>query len=276
MPGAPDPVYVAARQALLDALEAIAPHLPAVVLVGAQAVYVHAGEAEIAVSPYTTDGDLALDPNRLRPEPLLDVALHRAGFSLVENAVGIWQVSVAVNKVMHDVTIDLLVPESLGGRGHRAARIPPHARLTARNVVGLEGALVDRDISTIGALDPEDGRKFELLVAGPAALIVAKLHKITDRKGDPDRSSDKDAFDVYRLLRVVPTLELAKRYQVLLADPVSSEVAKAAKGMLLELLGRSNAPGTQMAVRAAYPLEDSQTLAASVVALTHDLVGALS
>ena len=39
MAGEPDPLYVAARHVLLDALEAIEPHLSALVLVGAQAVY---------------------------------------------------------------------------------------------------------------------------------------------------------------------------------------------------------------------------------------------
>lgn len=64
--GEPDPLYVAARCVLLDALEAIRDHLDALVLVGAQAIYIHAGEAELAVAPYTTDGDLAIDPRHLQ------------------------------------------------------------------------------------------------------------------------------------------------------------------------------------------------------------------
>ncbi len=47
MPGAPDPLYVRPRSALLDVLEALEPHLDAVVLVGAQAVYVHTGKADV-------------------------------------------------------------------------------------------------------------------------------------------------------------------------------------------------------------------------------------
>ncbi len=46
MSGAPDPLYVRARAALLDAADALAAHLHAIVLVGAQAVYVHTGEAD--------------------------------------------------------------------------------------------------------------------------------------------------------------------------------------------------------------------------------------
>ena len=39
MPGDPDPLYVRARSALLDATDALAVHLDAIVLVGAQAIY---------------------------------------------------------------------------------------------------------------------------------------------------------------------------------------------------------------------------------------------
>jgi hypothetical protein len=51
-----DPEYVAARRVLLDALEALGPHRKAVVLVGAQAIYLHVGEGDMAVAPFTTDG----------------------------------------------------------------------------------------------------------------------------------------------------------------------------------------------------------------------------
>jgi hypothetical protein len=51
---APDDLYVLARQTLLDALEALGPHRDAVVVCGAQAIYLPVGEADFAVSPYTT------------------------------------------------------------------------------------------------------------------------------------------------------------------------------------------------------------------------------
>jgi hypothetical protein len=275
MIGDPDPLYVAARHVLLDALEAIEPHLSALVLVGAQAVYLRAGEADLAVAPYTTDGDIVLDPTQLGPEPLLEVSMEQAGFRLLEGAVGIWQGQVEVEGVKRTVDVDLLVPESLGGPGRRAARIPPHARRSARKVAGLEGALVDRDLYKIGALDPADTRQFELMVAGPAALLVAKIHKIMDRERDFDRRSDKDALDVYRLLRAIPTEELARRFRKLLEDPRSRQAAETAHVQLPQLFGRINAPGAQMTVRAAHPLESGDVLAASVAALTQDLMAAL-
>lgn len=77
MPGDPDPDYVRARRALLDATDAIAVHLDSVVLVGAQAVYLHAGEADLfdAAAPYTTDADLAIGPTDLADSPLLEELL---------------------------------------------------------------------------------------------------------------------------------------------------------------------------------------------------------
>ncbi len=84
MPGEnapPDPEYVLARRVLLDALEALGDQRDAVVLVGAQAIYLHTGDADLAVAPYTTDGDLALDPSRLMEDPKLAEAFRGAGFS---------------------------------------------------------------------------------------------------------------------------------------------------------------------------------------------------
>ena len=65
MLGAPDPVYVRARRVLLDALDALREHRGAVLLVGAQAIYLHTGEVDLAVAPYTSDADLALNPTVL-------------------------------------------------------------------------------------------------------------------------------------------------------------------------------------------------------------------
>ena len=83
MPGEPDPQYVRARCVFLDAADALAAHLDSVVLVGAQAVCLHTGEAELfdAAAPYTTDADLAIAPADLADSPLLDELLIRRGFT---------------------------------------------------------------------------------------------------------------------------------------------------------------------------------------------------
>ena len=46
-----DELYVIARRVLLDALDALGGHRDAVVLVGAQAIYLRVGEADLAVAP---------------------------------------------------------------------------------------------------------------------------------------------------------------------------------------------------------------------------------
>lgn len=63
MPGdVPDPVLVEARRALLDALEALRGHLDHIVLVGAQAVYLHTDDVTLGVALFTKDADVALIP----------------------------------------------------------------------------------------------------------------------------------------------------------------------------------------------------------------------
>lgn len=94
MSGERSPEYIVARRALLDALEALGPQRDAAVLVGAQAIYVHTGDAGLAVAEYTTDADVALDPSRLARKPELAGAMRAAGFYQEETKdgpiVGIW------------------------------------------------------------------------------------------------------------------------------------------------------------------------------------------
>ncbi len=64
-----DPEYVAARRVLMDALDALEGHRDNLVLVGAQAVYHHTGDAELNVPVMTTDADLAIDTAGLADAP---------------------------------------------------------------------------------------------------------------------------------------------------------------------------------------------------------------
>lgn len=90
MPGEVDPVYILARKVLLDALEALGPQRKAVILVGAQAVYLRTGETDLEVAPFTQDADVALDPVLLQDEPLLAAAMERAGFTAGDQP-GAWR-----------------------------------------------------------------------------------------------------------------------------------------------------------------------------------------
>lgn len=80
-----DPLYVLARRALLDGLEALEPHLGSVVVVGAQAVYLHTGPADLPVAEFTTDADLAIAPEFLADEPSIQTLLEERGFELQED-----------------------------------------------------------------------------------------------------------------------------------------------------------------------------------------------
>jgi hypothetical protein len=90
MPGDPDQAYVPARQVLFCALEALGDQKEAVVLVGAQAIYLHTGDSDLAVAPFTTDGEVAINPEKLRVDPKLEEALRNAGFQTDEQNVGTW------------------------------------------------------------------------------------------------------------------------------------------------------------------------------------------
>ena len=269
MPGDPDPQYVRARHALLDAADAIAPHLDSVVLVGAQAVYLHTGEAELldAAAPYTTDADLAIRPASLADAPLLGDLLAQRGFTLREHP-GSW---VSPDRIY----VDLMVPEALAGPGSRGARLGPHGKRVARRALGLEAALVDRQPVEIYALDPSDGRSVTMQVAGPGALVVAKVHKIAERISAPGRISNKDALDLLRLLQATGTGHLAQRLDRLLSHELSATVTAQAIEHLDPLFGHREATGVAMAVRAAGPTADPDTIAASFHALVSDLLVAL-
>lgn len=266
MPGGLDQAYVLARKVLLDALQALKGQLDAVILVGAQAIYLHTGEADIAVLPYTTDADIALDPRSLADEPNLEKAMLRGGFVPHESQIGIW---IGGGQGMQ---VDLLVPAAVGGSGRRAARLGAHGKRLARKVLGLEAALVDRARMTVGALDVRDKRQFDVLVASPAALLVAKTHKLGERKEQQSRQDDKDAFDVYRLLHHVETAEIVSSLRRLLADPIAGGVTQQGLVYLRELFGTRDGPGSRMVGRHVEGVGDPEFVISAVVALANDLL----
>ena len=252
-----DPEYVEARRVLLDALTALAPHSAALVVAGAQAVYLRTGDSDIAVAPYTTDGDLAVDPASLAPDPAIEAAMRAAGFELSikrghaeRRDLGHlgrhrWQ------QVL--IQVDLIVPEGFappGGR--RGARLGPHGNRAARRALGLEAALVDKSPITVSALNPADYRSVTVDVAGVAALMVAKAHKLHDRivSGRPDRQDDKDAADGFRMMQVTSPATVGSTLVGLLEHPIAGPPTTAALAYLDELFGRRGRPGIQMAARA--------------------------
>ena len=116
-------ILVQARSALLDALDALEDHRDSVVVIGAQAIYLHTGSAQVALAEATKDSDLALDVRSLGDDPRIEVAMERANFrrNPESNQPGAWVSPTGI-------PVDLMVPEALAGKGgRRGARIPPHA-----------------------------------------------------------------------------------------------------------------------------------------------------
>lgn len=254
-----DPYYVAARRVLLDALEDLAEHRDAIIVVGAQAVYLRTGAANVGVAEYTTDGDLAVASDRLADSPLLEDVM-RARFEHVRRGPtgaeepGVWTRTVEVEGESIEIPIDLIVPEGIAPPGgSRGARLGLHGNRAARKASGLEAAIVDNDVLTIEAIEPQDARSIECRVAGSTALPIAKAHKINDRLAQsarPDRLNDKDASDVYRLMLTTPPERINDVAVTLRDDPRVAGPAQRGLELLRAQFGARRAPGVEMAVRA--------------------------
>lgn len=269
--GGGDDLFARARSALLDALIAIEAHRDSVVVVGAQAIYLHTGGALVAVAEATKDSDLSIDVRTLGDDPLIDEAMRRAGFHQDPQASqpGSWLSP-------SGIPVDLMVPDAIAGSGRRSVEAPPHDRRALRRAVGLEAAVVDHSLMTIRALAAGDDRAVEARVAGPAALLVAKLHKLGERQEKaPGRLMDKDAYDVYRLLVAVPTEELAMTLVRLREDDLAGEVTAAAMDYLTELFGVVDSVGSIMAGRAEELVGDPAVVSAACAALAGDLLASV-
>jgi hypothetical protein len=268
-------LLVRSRSALLDALQALEAHRDAVIVVGAQAVYLRTTRTLLALAEATKDSDLALDPRSLGVDPLIEEAMRAAHFlpDLESGQPGSW-----VN--LEGIPVDLMVPEKLAGaasKNARSARIPPHGRRTMRRARGLEAAVVDNDVLEITSLSSADTRRIEAKVAGPAALIVAKIHKIAERAAtSPHRLVDKDAHDLYRLLVDTDTQELALKFRTLLEEEVCYQVTTDARTLLAELFASGpDAIGSTMAGRAEQGVGEPEIVAQQVAILATDLLAAV-
>jgi len=269
--------YVEARRVLLDVLVALTDHLDAVVLVGAQAVYLRTEGRIKGYQPFTTDADLVIDPTLLEAIPSLGGAMERAGFVLTDEP-GIWEAR--FNRPGFDgeiiVPVDLIVPEELApAAGRRAAQLPgDHGKTTARKSPGLAGAVVDNSPIELGALEADD-RRIVVNVAGYGALLVAKLHKLGDRLATPKRLQAKDAGDVYRLFDTVAHDEMIESLRRLLADDRSAATTTKALAYLTELFLTPRSVGTGLAVTALRGLLPETTVTAAISAYASEVSSAM-
>ena len=119
----------------------------------------------------------------------------------------------------------------------------------------------------ITALDTNDSRAIEIEVAGPAALLVAKLHKLGERH-EPGRLFDKDAHDVYRLLVATDTARLAATLGQLQETGLSDRATTEALDYLRQLFAAGpEALGAMMARRAEELFGSAMTVSAAASTL---------
>ncbi len=271
--------YVEARRVLLDALTALQPHIRAVVLIGAQAVYLRTEGRLPTYQPFTTDADLVIDPGRLVDIPLLGDAMTAAGFVLPGEP-GIWEQRFERPGFDGEVTVpvDLIVPSELAPKaGRRGARLPGgHGKTAARKSDGVEGAVVDFDPFEITSLEDGDDRRVVVNVAGAAALLVAKTHKLGERLKTPERLKAKDAGDVYRLFDATAATDMARTTNLLLSDSRSETATRRALGYVSDLFATPRSPGIGLAAQALAGIVDEATVAAIMTGYTRELIGLIS
>ena len=212
-----------------------------------------------------------LDPRVLSDEPHVEDAMRAAGFELdpANGQPGAW-----INP--DGIPVDLMVPDALGGVGRRGARVPPHSKHALRKATGLEAVVVDHRVMDVSALTADDPRVYTINVASPAALLVAKLHKLGDRQGHATRLEDKDAHDIYRLLTALPSEQFSS-LRWLSSDALAGDVTRRALRLLQRLFASGpDAVGSQMAGRAEEGIGDRDVVAASVAALAGDVLALLN
>jgi hypothetical protein len=253
------------RRLLVDAISALDAFADAVTVVGAHAVHVWVQEAWGPIDMETTrDGDVALNPVFVAPDPKLLAVLDSTGVEpATPDRPGIYgYVTEAGLPLAERTTVDLIVPEAYAGPGRRAARVPGQKSATSR-ALGLELAVWDRHRKTLTTID-EPVVGVDAYVASPAALLVAKAHKVSERLAEvakkPQRLRPKDSGDVALLMMVSDGADVAaamtKRCE---AHPEIREAVATAAVRLVEMYrADGGAPRQQMADALAARFDDAE------------------
>ncbi len=267
--------YVEARRVLLDALTTLEPHIEAVILIGAQAVYLRTVDRLPALPAYTTDADLVIHPDYLAGEPPLGDAMRAAGFEHTGEP-GMWQRRITRPGRDGDVTVpvDLIVPYEIASKaGRRGARLPgAHGKTVARKTRGVEGVLLDYDCLEVTSLEPDDDRRMIVKVAGVAALLVAKAHKLGERLDDRRQLQSKDAGDVYLLIETTNVVRMATRMREFLVHELTMVTTEEAREYLRRLFATPRSTGTRLAVEALSGGLDALHVTTTITEYTRQLL----
>mgnify|MGYP000205060480 CR=1 FL=1 len=259
-----------ARKALLDTLDLLRDHLDSLVLVGAQAIYLHTENFSTSVAPATDDADLAVISSKLQPVPAIEIVLEASGYTSSESGdPGTWITS-------EGVQVDLMTSRSQGNRisvNARGASINGHSKNAIRISDGLEACLIDFTKFEIGAFSDSDNRKYQIKVANPSAILIAKCFKIYERIENPARRNNKDSFDVYRILAGTPMLNLSSSLRDLRdREQVGTEV-RIGLDYFEQLFARSlESPGVVAVGETVRGIDNENRYKVSALALAKELL----
>lgn len=225
---------VRSRRLLIATLEAFTDQRESFTVIGAHAVIERttAVEREFGAAS-TRDADLAVIPQLLSDSPTIASVMDAIGLELAHaDRPGIWGLKSESGLDMRQrLTIDIIAPEALAGKGTRSATVGPHGRRSVTRALGIELSTLDRSILPIRAFDDTQS-DIHAYVAGVPALIAAKAHKIHDRLNPsiPGRRADrwrpKDAVDLYRLIKVSAPENVAAVFSAFTDDDQVSAVAR--------------------------------------------------
>jgi len=238
------------RGLILATTRALGVHADAVTVVGAHAVHAWArtkwGDIDMES---TRDGDLVINPVFVAEQPSILEAMQTIGLEPAGTArPGIYGFPEEADLDWSQrTTIDLIVPEAYAGGGGKQAR---SARMAGQNKAasrarGLEIAIHDRHLMELPALD-RSGDAIDVHIAGPAALLIAKAHKVGERMAEfdthPDRVKAKDSGDVALLMMVSDGASSARTIAAAVeADPIVADAARAGARYLIDLYSASGA-----------------------------------
>jgi len=258
------------RRLLIHTIQALGPFKDAVTVIGAHAVHVWVEKAwGPTMMEATRDGDIVLNPVFVTDNPkLIDLMASVGVVPALENRPGIYGfVEEARLDWQQRTTVDLIVPETYAGPGRRAARIAGQ-RHAASRAVGLELAVWDRALMTLTTVD-ELPESVDTYVAGPAALLTAKAHKVHERLADavahPDRLKPKDSGDVALLMMVSDPEEVARlMVDAANAHPEIRTVVADASTWLSDMYGETTAIPRQHAVDSLGTRFDETTITEAI------------
>ena len=257
---APTAEMVEARRLLLDALDALAPLLPAVVLGGGQAADLHLPAGSFPIPLSTRDGDLTVDVRALTRPARIGELLTLAGLEITGGH-GHW--ARATNRLLQyfsrkwPVRIDMMVPDEPWPEA--VAGPDPRVGGDASNMPPMVVTLLDDSPLAVPALDASDLRRRTVRVAGTASLLLTKVHKFETRRLRAvarrrpfSTIPTKDILDIVRLL-LAPGEDIERDVHRIRLDARGAGVARESLSYLDEHFSRNDGLGTRLAREALEP-----------------------